>query len=355
MAQSQSDAYLQKIGISENGTQSKVTSEIIDQLADKANDTMSDDLETSARYARLSLQLAKKIDHKTGELRSLLLLSKNMVHSGESDSSIYFTELVLQQAKTYGDSDYQVGGHNRLGTIHALAYRFSDATEEYYKALKLAEATNSKRRINTYYNLGWIYHRTGNPAKSREYLTKVLDLPEEAGHLEIAKALSLLGVIEKNDNNWNKALEYYEKTLKIAQKHGAYALESETYYNLAQVSFNSGNTDQGLSYELAALEISKNIDDERSIAVSYHGLANTYLEHFKNNELSTAYLDSALLYLKGSTNYQVYNAIYAMKWNMATTNGNYEEALQYATLCYEYYDSLSAEQIKVATDKQEEK
>ncbi len=114
---------------------------------------------------------------------------------------------------------------NRLKAMHKIAwngYLFSHPDSAFYFAqleYDLAEAIGNKKKMAHALNTqGVTFYIQGNYEKALEYYDKSLKLKEETGDKKgMALSYNNIGLIYKNQGNYEKALEYYDKSLKVRE------------------------------------------------------------------------------------------------------------------------------------------
>ena len=78
-----------------------------------------------------------------------------------------------------------------------------------------------------------MYKDKGEWDKALEFFEKSLELKEELGDMRgISSSYNNLGLLYKDKGEWDKALEFYEKSLEINQELGDRAGISSSYNNL---------------------------------------------------------------------------------------------------------------------------
>ena len=121
-----------------------------------------------------------------------------------------------------------------------------------------------------------------------------------------SRAFYLLGNIYLVKARYPEALEYYEKSLSIRQKHGDSAGVSDLYSNIGIAYARMGDQKSYLAYLLKTLVIDRKLKNEHMIAADYNNIGNVYLNTNEPNEAlfyyrkaleySGSLADSSLLY-----------------------------------------------------------
>merc|ERR1719446_52400 len=163
-----------------------------------------------------------------------------------------------------------------------------EAAQTYYeKCLRIArESSNSEAEAGAYCRLGQLNERSGNNEKALEYHERYLGLANASGmEDESAEALkSLVGTYmvraEEMEAGGDKerAVEYYECCIKAAQE--CYDAHSEGIANhrLGKLWLQLGDTEKSISHQKAYLEYCKSVspEDQEGIVAASASLADAY-------------------------------------------------------------------------------
>jgi len=247
-------------------------------------------------YANSAIDLSKKIKYPKGE--SLLLLNKGVFLNlnGEND----LAEKLIKQSldiriKT---NDYAGQGYS-LRSMGNIEYDRND----YAKALELYLAAAPKfEKANDLKGLSGDYIWIGN-------------------------------VFNEGLHQFDKAAEYFNKSLVIAVKLKDSTLISYNYNNLGQAWYFAKNYKQALYYYTLSKSIKESLQDDRGLANAYGNISNVYFD--------TEQYDSALIYNKMAfeirekqndkkgmaTSYANVANIYLKQKNYTAAFENYEKAI----------------------------
>jgi len=163
-----------------------------------------------------------------------------------------------------------------------------EAAQTYYeKCLRIArESNNSEAEAGAYCRLGQLNERAANNEKALEYHEKYLGLANASGmEDESAEALkSLVGTYMVRAEEMEaggekeKAVEYYECCIKAAQE--CYDAHSEGIANhrLGKLWLQLGDTEKSISHQKAYLEYCKTVspEDQEGIVAASASLADAY-------------------------------------------------------------------------------
>jgi tetratricopeptide (TPR) repeat protein len=128
-------------------------------------------------------------------------------------------------------------------------------------------------------NLGITYKDIGEPGKAIDFYQKQLKMVHEIGdrHGE-GNALGNLGNVYYLLGEMRKAIEYHEQSLQIAHEIGDRRGEGTVLSNLGSAYKDMGEPRKAIEYHEQALEISRELGDRRSEGNTLGNLGNAYAD-----------------------------------------------------------------------------
>ncbi|HIA35213.1 MAG TPA: tetratricopeptide repeat protein, partial [Flavobacteriales bacterium] len=146
----------------------------------------------------------------------------------------------------------------------------------------------------SYNNIGWTYKNQGNYEKALEYYYKSLKISEEIGDKEgIADSYDNIGRTYNDLGNYEKAMVYHYKSLKIFEEIGDKRGIATSYTCIGLIYWKQGKYKQALEYHYKSLKIDEERGDKRGIAASIHNLGLIYQEQ-GNYEKAMEYYSRSL-------------------------------------------------------------
>ena len=226
--------------------------------------------------------------------------------------------------------------HNK-GVFLNLNGENEEATKLINQALGIRTATND------YAGQGYSLRALGNIEYDRNDYTKALEFYLAAApKFEMAKDLKGLSgdyiwignVFNEGLHQFDKAVEYFNKSLSLAVQLKDSSLISYNYNNLGQAYYFAKNYKQALNYYTLSKAIKKSLEDERGLGNAYGNISSVYFD--------TKQYDSALVYnnlafairqkqndKKGmATSYANVANIYLKQKNYPAALNNYENAIK---------------------------
>jgi tetratricopeptide (TPR) repeat protein len=134
-------------------------------------------------------------------------------------------------------------------------------------------------------NVGVYYNIEGNYDKALEYFERSLKIREDmADKMGITESLNNIGLIYNTMGDITKALDYYGRSLKlkerIADKEGIATLLN----NIAVIYYRQGDLINSLEYHKKSLKISESLGDKTSVGESLSNIAIIFQKEGKFNE-----------------------------------------------------------------------
>lgn len=291
-----------------------------------------DSFTQSEKYTLQLLNLAREKDSIGQEANAYFQLGNIIYKKGFSDSALVLMNKALEMRKALGIKNDIAKTYNGLGQLYFEISDYSKTIDCYTKEIEIRESINDPYGLAiTYLNFGRTHTSIGNYQLALEQFQKALKTFEKIGNNEgIARSCNGIGIVYENlsqstlavkDNeaNYNKALEYYQRTLTIFQ---TLKLKSEegmslqnianTYSRLATNQFVAkygedwedslikltskeilASFEKSIDFYNKALEIFKETKDENEIALVSSNLGATY-SWARNWSRATKFLSDGL-------------------------------------------------------------
>ncbi len=250
----------------------------------------------SINYGKKALELAKKLKFKKGIASSYNNIGEIHRLQGNYPKSLEYFQKSLKIKEELGNRKGMSESYNNIGVIHWNLCNYPKSLEYFQKSLKIKEELGDRKGMSeSYNNIGEIHRLQGNYPKALEYFQKSLKIKEELGKRsedpdEIGRAkkgmsssYNNIGLIHWNQGNYPKALEYYQKSLKIFEELGTSSDEalaksgrkgmSYCYGNIGIIHYEQGNYPKALEYGQKSLKIIEELGDRHGIATSLGNIA----------------------------------------------------------------------------------
>ena len=126
-------------------------------------------------------------------------------------------------------------------------------------------------------NIGYDAHNKGNVIKAIEYYNKALKLREQAGDKQgIAESINNLGTLYSYQNDLKASIAYYARAVKLYEEAGDMKGASQSLNNLGSTYINTKEPKKSIEYNTKALHIQEKNNDELGMSNSFVNLGNAY-------------------------------------------------------------------------------
>lgn len=178
-------------------------------------------------------------------------------------------------------------------------------------------------------NYGVDYENKGDIPKALECYEKSLKIKEQINDkLGISSSLNNIGLIYSNQGYENKALEYYAKSLSIQEALQDKQSMATTLNNIGLAYYNLKDIPRVLEYYHRSLKLRESIDNKEGIGISLNNIAQVYAEQ-EDLMKAMEYFEKSLKVGEQINN----NKLIATTLNniglMYKNKGDFEKALEY--------------------------
>ncbi len=243
----------------------------------------------------------------------------------------------------------------KVNTLNILAFEYlysepdkslKHVKEAYLKATDIFYTKGIGKSLNGFGNY---YFNQGNYDTALVFYNRALKIQDSIGEKKLsAICLNNIGMVYHLKGEYNKTIEYYNRSLKIREEIKDKKGVSDCMNNIGVVFMDQGNYSKALEYYFKTLNIKNELGDKRGIAsiLSNIGVTYSYKSELspdtKNNDLnlSITYLAKALkLYIemgniKGIADCQINmcSKYFALK--------KYDESLKWAKDAMSNYEKI---------------
>ncbi len=299
-------------------------SDILNLLSEKFD--QQNEYENAIQYADSALIISQKNNDVKNKIRALNNLGNAYIDSGNSDGALSYYYRALNLNISSKNKKEIANSYNLIGIIHFNRGNYATALKNYAAALRINnEINNKKALVKNYLNIGNVYNYTGNYPQALKNLQSGLKLAESL--FDIAKIYNNIALSHFRQGNYNDALTYYFKALKINEEVGNKEEVASNYNNIALIYTAQNNYPDALKNQLSSLKLNSEIGDKEGLANNYINIGIIYEEQGKyaealENQEASLKINEEIGDKKGiSNNYDNLGAIYFKL-------GNYQEALR---------------------------
>lgn len=201
---------------------------------------------------------------------------------GQIDNAEEFYNRALKIAFEYGDTLRIATGYENISTVFTSQGRYDaeKAISYLLESSKLKEDANLKYYLpTTYKKLSSIFQKIGNKEKCKVYLMKALELVNEGYYMKgfDAAIFNEVGRFYTDEElNYDSALFYFNKTLKISKKMGWKRGISVSIKNIASVYEEMGDYVAAIEGYKKSLELNIEMGHAAGIVNSYYVIGKNY-------------------------------------------------------------------------------
>lgn len=170
--------------------------------------------------------------------------------------------------------------HNQLGVLYFKIDKFDESLEYQNAGLRFMQENNMMPDIDeyksmymmTYINIGAVYIRTRKFTEAEINYTKALSLLDDDDLVSYAAILNNLGIIAKEQEEYDKAMDYHNRARKIREESEHHLGLAQTYNNIGATNYVSDNFEQAKVYFKKSLELSREHGFLSSMVIALHYL-----------------------------------------------------------------------------------
>ncbi|MCD4665661.1 MAG: sensor histidine kinase [Bacteroidales bacterium] len=379
---------LQQIVITQNNDSNKVKSLLL--LAWELDDSKHKDI---FQYNKLALDLSKKINYQKGIIDSWYQLGVfYSKFKNNEDSALFYCKKVIDISDSINYIQKLADGYRISGIALTGKGYYSSALEylkksiflynQLFDTLSIAKANNSIGIIHfkhAHYDSAIIYYMNSNRyynavgkkkftaynliniakchikleefEKAKEILLESLSVNKKYNNsINIGITYVNLGIISKEENNPDEALNYYDKALNIYRDIGYKSGIGHIYVNMGNAYKDKGQYPTALNYMENSIKIFKEISNRDGILGSLTNLAVIYVRIKKYSEALSIY-DTCKILAKELGDRGNLLTIYDNIYGIYYSSGDYKNALKYKTKYVDLKDSIfNLDQSKIIAD-----
>ncbi len=244
-------------------------------------------------------------------------------------------------------NDTSLPDTSRLEAMQTIAwdgYRYNNPDSSFYFAqlqYDLAETTGYKKWMAAALKTqGYIYRSKADFNKALDYFSRGLKIYEEIDNKSgIAESLNNIGVVQERKGDFDKALEYYLQSLETGEKIKSRENIGETLYNLGRFYFRKGDYDIALDYLKQSFEICKETGNLKGQTNAQDIIGLIYQSLGDYEEALEVYAHNLAIYKK-MENKQAIAGTQANIGNIYMLQENYPKALENFKVALEAFEDI---------------
>ncbi len=250
----------------------------------------------SAQTAKIDsvLQLLQKNTNDTNRVNNYNYLANNYLASDVKKADEYLQKSIILSKKL----NYKRGEGVAIYRLGLIAWRQNNhqiADSLYKIALNIFEKQKLQAEVSDCFgSFGSIDLVKGNYVDALNWYLKSMKIAENLhDESRLAVLYNNLGLVYKNQNNFDEALVYYQKSYLINEKTKN-ILATTNLNNIGLIYYEKKEFEKALSYYQKALEINEKRNNLRSVALNTNNIANVYLAQ-KNADKALPYIRKSIV------------------------------------------------------------
>ena len=219
--------------------------------------------------------------------------------------------------------------------------------------LKITEPLAKNLSVYEWYTKGADYYDKNEYEKSLEYYEKTLNAVGEKGDERIKSAVLYgIGNIYVQTGNYGKAMEYYNVGLKTIEKTDDEQMTAGYYNNMGIIFNQKGDIGKAVEYYNKSLKIYEKISarggsildgkNESDVAITYFNIGCMY-RNLKDDDGALIYFNKSLKIAKKVKDEKLTAEVYVTLGNIYRFQKNYKRAIEYCEEGIEVIDKIAGD------------
>ena len=233
------------------------------QLTGKIYTRLSN-LKKGIEYYQEFLKISKEAGLKQNLCIGLSLLGLNTEEMGDTEKAMSLYNKAIETAKEIGSKYELARSYNNLALLYENQGNYSKSLKFYKLSYDmLLEIGNIRSALISRINLGLIYGKLGNLDRAFDILSEVLTQHSRLDEQNRAFALAYMGTLYKYKDDFNSAVEYFQKAEDIARNIKLPSLALEFKYHKIEVMIELKNFDEAREDIKTGLESYEGISNDK--------------------------------------------------------------------------------------------
>ncbi|WP_178338893.1 tetratricopeptide repeat-containing sensor histidine kinase [Arenibacter nanhaiticus] len=317
---------------------SAIDTTYINLLNELGNEQLFKNNDSLLLLSKKALSLSKKANYPYGTGESLLGIGQYYAGTGEMLTAILKYEEALLAISTYNFPKLRFRILSDLAMTRSYQGNLAEALATYMTALELAEKEDQKYWMSVAKdNIGSLYSSLNDYDQAIKYYTRSLKIQEALGNdLHSAETQSNLAAALTKAGKLDEALEYLNPSIKIFEKNDKIGWLAFCYETKGQIFIDKGLFNTALKWYEKAAALHEQIDEKKEKVFVLNGMAKAYLG-LKNSTLSEQYAIEALTLSEQIKFIEGVQESTKTLYRINKAENNFETSLNY----FEHYITLS--------------
>ncbi|MCW3076015.1 MAG: protein serine/threonine phosphatase [Bacteroidetes bacterium] len=292
----------------------------------------------------------------TSKVNTLLLLSKQLIITGDYDPAMHYALEAKKLAEDFGFKTGQSIAFTYMGLIYYNWGNAAEALKNYYASLKIREEKADKKGIAaTYHNIANVYYQLNSRTEARKFYEMSVKIKRELNDTldaHYAHTINNLGNFYQEEGDYKNALVKYNTALEIELLVGDLAGVISTYNGMANIYMDRHEYDKAEEIYFKCLKIEQDLEDKEGIAALYNSLGNLYYKR-KEYAKSLTYLNKGKELAVQINSKEDIRLSYGYLADLEYAKGNFRTAYDDYRIYIAYSDTMKSEEnIKKSVQEQ---
>ncbi|NJB70016.1 tetratricopeptide (TPR) repeat protein/DNA-binding CsgD family transcriptional regulator [Saonia flava] len=325
------------------------------------------DIKEAKKYSEIELKIASDLNDNTGKLKAHNHYATIYTTLSKYDSAQYHIEASIRLAKENDKSkslasavhslvilEITRGNYKKADSLNQLNLKFNEkikdsfglalsydtacsiyidkdynqlALENALKSLEIFQDLSEEIRVaDAFYKIAIIENSLENFNASIENSQKALKVYREHDDVEYQSSiLNILGISHKFKKKYDKAIDYFNESLKISNEHGYKTIKLVSIPHLIDIYLETGDNEKAKALIDQGLSIARSIHSDYTISYINVRLA-TYYKNIGDFNKAIALLNR--LQKDPLINEQYLGQVHRLKSEVFKSNSNYQKALE---------------------------
>jgi len=231
----------------------------------------------------------------TEELQNSIHAIEVLFEHAKYEEAISLSKQLIADSFVNSNTSQSVKIHTLLGNIFEVISKFTEALQQYNKALDIHKNHDNRFGIaDCLSNIGNVYDSLSEYLPSIQHHQDSLYISKEINYTKgIARSLGNIGIVYLNLSDYLTALQYFEEALSLAEQHKITDVIAINLGNIGNVFRHLKEYPKAIEYYKKALEINNQLQkfDGSAINLGNLGIVNYYQHEY---ELALEYYKRAV-------------------------------------------------------------
>lgn len=196
--------------------------------------------------------------------------------------AIVYFDSTLRMGEIFNDTAMILKSLHNRGAMNHVVGNYDKAIKDYIKTAKIAKINNNDILPDIYGNIGMMYQELEINLKAIEYCNKAIEiyLQNEDKDPSIIKPYNVLGIVYKNEMNYDKSKIFYLKALEIGLENEDRLSRdiADIYVNLSILSKHFKEDDNVIEYLKKAIYYYEKVGSKSNVVYSKINMVLYYVD-----------------------------------------------------------------------------